>query len=126
MDALLKLALDPRVTVRRAGSQARLGCVLDAAGTAGHRQSRARAVEAANELGKPVVVFFAPRRFAPANLRHCAFLTQGISDIAEALEKPRVGFGLRRFPDPSRIHFCEQVRAALVGGDENPIREAEG
>ena len=42
------------------------------------------AVEVANALNQPVVIFFAPVPFYPhANLRHYAFLAQGIPDIAE-------------------------------------------
>jgi len=84
------------------------------------------AVEAANALGKPVVTFFAPRPFPPANLRHYSFLLHGIPDIAETLEKRDIGFVLRRFPDHSLLKFCEEVRPALVIGDENPVRQARG
>jgi deoxyribodipyrimidine photo-lyase len=83
------------------------------------------AVEAANALGKPIVAFFAPRPFPPANLRHYAFLAQGIGDIADALEKRGVGFVLRRFPDHSLLRFCEEVKPALLVGNENPLRQAE-
>jgi deoxyribodipyrimidine photo-lyase len=84
------------------------------------------AIDAANVLGKPVVVFFAPVPFYPhANLRHYSFLNEGIPDIADALEKRNVGFVLRRFPEHSLIRFCEEVKAALVVGDENPMREPE-
>jgi len=84
------------------------------------------AVQAANALDKPVVVFFAPRPFPAANLRHYAFLAEGIPDIASELEKRRVGFVLRRFPDHSLLKFCDEVKPALVVGDENPIRQAAG
>jgi len=84
------------------------------------------AVEAGNILDKPVVVFFAPRPFPPANARHYAFLAQGIPDIAERLERRGIGFVLRRFPDHSLLKFCDEVRPALVVCDENPIRQAEG
>ncbi len=84
------------------------------------------AIEAANALGKPTVVFFAPVPFYPhANLRHYRFLAQGIPDIAAALERRNVGFVLRRYPHHSLIKFCEEVRPALVVGDENPLRETE-
>ena len=130
MDAIFALQNNPRVTVRRAGSPDPDGnCVV-------YWMQRAQrgidnpaldvAVAAANQLHKPVVVFFAPRPFPPANLRHYAFLVQGIPDIAEALEKRGIGFGLRRFPEHSLLRFCEEVRPALVVGDENPIRQAEG
>ena len=44
-------------------------------------------------------------------------------DIADELRKRNVGFVLRRFPEHSLRRFCEQVRPALVVGDENPMRE---
>jgi len=83
-------------------------------------------VQAANALDKPCVVFFAPVPFYPhANLRHYRFLNQGIPAIADALKKRRVGFVLRRFPDHDLLKFCDEVRPALVIGDENPMREPE-
>ena len=82
------------------------------------------AVEAANAMRKPVVVFFAPVPFYPhANLRHYQFLQQGIADIAADVEARGAGFVLRRFPDHSLVKFCGEVRPALVVGDENPMRE---
>jgi len=84
------------------------------------------AVAAANALGKSVVVFLAPVPFYPrANLRHYQFLGEGIPDIAAALAKRNIGFVLRRFPDHSLLRFCDEVNAALVIGDENPMREPE-
>src|SRR4029077_4654996 len=59
------------------------------------------------------------------NLRHYRFLNEGIPDIAAALAERRIGFVLRRYPDHSLLKFCDQVRAALVVGDENPMREPE-
>jgi len=82
------------------------------------------AVQAANALAKPAVVFFAPVPFYPrANLRHYRFLAQGIPDIAESLRKRNIGFVLRRFPEHSLTKFCEEIRPSLVVGDENPMRE---
>ena len=130
MDDLTQLSQDARVTVRRAGSPDPDGtCVV-------YWMQRAQrgvdnlaldvAVQAANLLGKPVVVFFAPVPFYPnANLRHYRFLAEGIPDIAAALAKRNVGFVLRRFPEHSLVRFCEEVKAALVIGDENPMREPE-
>jgi deoxyribodipyrimidine photo-lyase len=130
MDALLSLTENPRVTVRRAGTPDTDGsCVvywMQRSQRGVDNPALDVAVQAANELGKPVVVFFAPRPFPPANLRHYAFLSDGIPDIATALEKRRVGFVLRRFPDHSLLKFCEEVKPALVVGDENPIRQAAG
>ena len=77
-------------------------------------------------LRKPVVVFFAPVPFYPhANLRHYHFLNEGIPDLAQAIQKRNVGFVLRRFPEHSLLRFCEEVKPALVIGDENPMREPE-
>jgi deoxyribodipyrimidine photo-lyase len=130
MDKLTRLANNPRTRIRRAGSPDPAGtCVV-------YWMQRAQrgldnpaldvAVEAANALGKPVVVFFAPIPFYPhANLRHYRFLNEGIPDIAESLSKRNIGFVLRRFPDHSLIKFCDQVKPSLVVGDENPMREPE-
>ena len=82
------------------------------------------AVHAANLLKLPVVAFFAPVPYYPnANLRAYAFLNQGIPDISEDLSRRDIGFVLRRYPEHSLVRFCEEVRAALVVGDENPLRE---
>ena len=113
MDAILKLTQDPRVTVRRPGPPDPEGaCVvywMQRAQRGVDNSALDVAVEAANALAKPVVVFFAPRPFGPANLRHYAFLAQGIPDIAEALKKRRVGFVLRRFPDHSLLKFLSLI-----------------
>lgn len=130
MDDLNRLASDPRVTVRRSGPADPDGtCVV-------YWMQRAQrgldnlaldvAVKAANTMGKPAVVFFAPVPFYPhANLRHYRFLNEGITDIAESLRKRNIGFVLRRFPEHSLIRFCEEIRPSMVVGDENPMREPE-
>src|SRR5690349_7623545 len=82
------------------------------------------AVDVANALGKPCVVFFAPIPYYPhANLRHYTFLAEGIDDIAHACAKRNIGFVLRRWPEHSLARFCDEVRATIVIGDENPLRE---
>ena len=82
------------------------------------------AVEAANILRQPVVIFFAPVPFYPhANLRHYAFLAEGIPDTAERARKRGIGYVLRRYPEHSLVKFCDEVKASLVVGDENPMRE---
>ena len=129
MDSLENLSQQPRVTIRRAGPPDSHGtCVvywMQRTQRALDNPALDIAVEAANSLGKPVVVFFAPRPFEAANARHYAFLAQGVLDIAQRLENRRVGFVFRRFPDHSLAKFCEEVKPALVIGDENPIRWAE-
>jgi deoxyribodipyrimidine photo-lyase len=82
------------------------------------------AVDVANALGKPLVAFFAPVPFYPhANLRHYRFLNEAIPEIASELGRRNVGLVLRHFPDHSLLRFYDEVRPALVVGDENPLRE---
>ncbi len=119
-----------RVTVRRSGAPDAEGkCVvywMQRSQRALDNPALEVAVQTANELGKPCVVFFAPVPFYPhANLRHYQFLGQGIPSIANGLKKRGIGFVLRRYPDHHLLKFCEQVRPALVVGDENPMREPE-
>ena len=130
MTEVEKSANDPRVTVRRGGSPDPEGkCVvywMQRAQRAFDNPALDAAVKIANELSKPVVVFFAPVPFYPrANLRHYRFLAEGIPDIAAGLAKRGVGFILRTYPEHSLSRFCEEVHPALVIGDENPLREAE-
>lgn len=117
-----------RVTIRRPG-EARGKCVVywmqrSQRGVDNHALDVA--IEAGNALGLPVLVFFAPVPFYPhANLRHYAFLQQGIADIKDAVEARNVGFVLRRYPEHSLTNFLDEVEAALLIGDENPLRETE-
>jgi deoxyribodipyrimidine photo-lyase len=121
---------NPRVTARRAGLPDPDGkCVvywMQRSQRGVDNPALDVAVEVGNTLGQPVVVFFAPVPFYPhANLRHYHFLAEGIPDIAEAMQRRNIGFVLRRFPDHSLLKFCAQVKASLVVGDENPMREPE-
>ena len=85
------------------------------------------AVHAANELGLPLVVYFAAiANFPSANLRHYAFLNQGLADIEADLAERNISFVMRRFPRESHERLFADVRAALVIGDENPMRGPEG
>ena len=130
MNSLEKLLENPRVRVRRPGAPDPDGaCIvywMQRSQRSIDNPALDLAVQAANTLGKPVVTFFAPVPFYPsANLRAYRFLVEGIPDIAAALEKRRIGFILRRYPEHSLLKFCSEVRAALVVGDENPMREPE-
>jgi len=125
-----QLAADPRISIRRAGDADFEGaCVvywMQRSQRAHDNPALEVAVKAANLLGKPCVVFFAPVPFYPhANWRHYRFLQQGIPSIAEGLRRRGVGFVLRRFPEHHLLRFCAEVRPSLVIGDENPLREAE-
>jgi deoxyribodipyrimidine photo-lyase len=128
MMPLEQLASNPRVTVRRSGPPAAGGrCVvywMQRAQRAVDNPALDIAVAAANTLHQPVVIFFAPVPFYPhANLRHYTFLEQAIPDTAERARKRDIGFVLRRYPEHSLPKFCDEVKASLVIGDENPMRE---
>ncbi len=122
--------LGARVALRRGGDPDSRGkCVV-------HWMQRAQrswdnhaldvAVEVGNALNLPVVTFFAPVPYYPnANLRHYRFLQQGIADITRGCQERGVGFVLRRYPEHSLLKFCDEVGAAIVVGDENPLRETE-
>ncbi len=130
MNRLEQLKSHPRVTVRRAGEVNREGnCVV-------YWMQRAQrgldnpaldvAIEAANELEKPLAVFFGLRPDYPqANLRHYAFLVEGLAETARRIEARGAAFIFRPFPDHRLIPFCDEVKACLVIGDENPLREPE-
>ena len=84
------------------------------------------AVEVADLLGLPVVVFFSViPNYPHANLRHYHFLQQALRDVAEDAAERGVGFVVRRYPDNSLQAFLEESGAALLIGDENPCREPE-
>jgi len=130
VNELEKLAGHPRVRVRRKGAPDPDGaCVvywMQRSQRAVDNLALDVAIDAGNALGKPVVTFFAPVSFYPnANLRAYRFLAEGIPGMAAALERRNVGFVLRRSPDHSLLKFCGEARAALVVGDENPMREPE-
>lgn len=116
-----------RVTVRRGGEPLSSGRVvvywMQRAQRAVDNPALDLAVDVANELKLPCVVFFAPVPYYPhANLRHYRFLQEGIVDIAADCDARNIGFVLRRHPDHSLARFCNEVDAALVVGDENPLR----
>lgn len=129
-EELRKLTEDARVTVRRAGLPLREGrCVvywMQRAQRAVDNPALDVAVRIGNELGLPVVAFFlAISNYPHANLRHYAFLNEGLADIEEELAERNVAFVVRRAPEHSLERFLEEARAAMVVGDENPCREPE-
>ena len=125
-----RLAAQPRVLVRRAGSPRKGGrCVvywMQRAQRVEGNPALELAIEAGNLLGLPVVVYFSViANYPNANLRHYHFMQQGLVDIAVEAEERGVGFIVRRPPDNSLVAFVEEVEAALLIGDENPCREPE-
>jgi deoxyribodipyrimidine photo-lyase len=124
------LKQDARITVRREGTPDAEGrCVL-------YWMQRAQrsidnpaldvAIACGNALGLPVVAFLGVVPFYPrGNWRHYQFLVDGLPELAEGLAVRRVGFVLRMFPEHSLLRAVEELKPALVIGDENPLREAE-
>lgn len=129
MTGIEVLQSDPRVTVRRAGPPAEGGAVV-------YWMQRAQrgldnpaldiAIEAANELRKPVAVFFGLHpKYPNANLRHYAFLVEGLAETKRHVEERGAAFIFRPYPRHDLIGFSAEVNACLVVGDENPLREPE-
>jgi deoxyribodipyrimidine photo-lyase len=129
-EALRALAENARVTVRRDGEPNRDGrCVvywMQRAQRGCENHALNVAIDLANELGLPVVVYFAGiSNFPHANLRHYHFMQQGLLDVKETLADRGVGFVLRNDPESDPLRFFADARAAMVIGDENPLRAME-
>lgn len=129
-EPLAQLADNPRILVRRNGPP------LPGAKCVVYWMQRAMrihdnpaldlAIDVANHLGLPVVVFFSViPNYPNANLRHYHFMQQGLRDVEEDAGERGLGFILRRYPDNSLEKFLEEVDAAMLIGDENPLREPE-
>jgi deoxyribodipyrimidine photo-lyase len=128
--SLARLSGNPRVTIRRAGSPDPEGTAvvywMQRAQRAWDNPALDLAISAANLLDKPLVVFFGLFPFVTrANLRHYTFLAEGLRDIASGLRQRRVGFVLRLYPRHRLEPFVDEVRPALVIGDENPLRQMD-
>jgi deoxyribodipyrimidine photo-lyase len=129
-DELRTLAKDARVTIRRDGLPDVDGkCVvywMQRAQRGVDNHAVDLAVRVANLFGLPVVVYFAGiSNFPHANLRHYAFLNQGLPDIEADLAARNVSFVMRRAPHESHEQLLVDVDAAFLVGDENPMREPE-
>jgi deoxyribodipyrimidine photo-lyase len=127
---LLKLADDARVTVRRGGTPDRDGkCVvywMQRAQRGRDNHAVDLAVSVANALELPLLVYFAGiANFPNANLRHYAFLNRGLVDVEADLAARNISFVLRNAPHESHQRLLQDVRAAFLVGDENPLREPE-
>ena len=128
-EELVRLSRLPQVFVRRAGSPRADGkCVvywMQRAMRITDNPALDVAIDVANVLGLPVVVYFQViPNYPNANLRHYHFLQQGLRDVAEDAAERGVGFVVRR--SPAKLEdFLEEVGAAILIGDENPCREPE-
>ncbi|MGD0734149.1 MAG: deoxyribodipyrimidine photo-lyase [Terracidiphilus sp.] len=129
-EELAQLSNQPRVFVRRGGPlRAGAQCVvywMQRSVRIVDNPALDIAIEAGNLLGLPVVVYFSViPNYPNANLRHYYFLQQGLRDVEEDAAERGVGFVVRRHPDNSLEAFLEEAKAALLIGDENPLREPE-
>ncbi len=129
-EELAEIANDARVTVRRGGAPARDGkCVvywMQRAQRGVDNHAVDVAAKVANALRLPLVVYFAAiSNFPHANLRHYRFLNEGLPDIEEDLAKRNIAFVMRRAPGESHERMFADAGAAMVVGDENPMREPE-
>lgn len=129
-DWLQVLGADARVNIRRGGAPATGGkCVvywMERAQRGVDNHAIDLAVAISNQLALPLVVYFAGiSNFPHANLRHYAFLQQGLPDIAEDLASRNISYVMRCAPHDSRERFLSDVSAAICIGDENPLRIPE-
>jgi deoxyribodipyrimidine photo-lyase len=129
-EELRGLSEDARVTVRRGGPPDGGGkCVvywMQRAQRGVDNHAVDVAVKVANLLGLPLVVYFAGiSDFPHANLRHYVFLNQGLRDVEADLTERNISFVMRRSPYCSHERLFADVGAAMVIGDENPMREPE-
>ena len=129
-EELRTLGSDTRVTLRRGGAPDPDGtCIvywMERAQRGRDNHAVDLAVNLGNALGLPVVTYFAEiAKCSHGNLRHYTFLNQGLKDIEADLAARNISFVLRHAPSDSHEKLLHEVRAAMVIGDENPLREPE-
>jgi deoxyribodipyrimidine photo-lyase len=80
------------------------------------------AVQRANELGQRVLVVFGLTDDYPeANLRHYAFMLEGLKDVEEALKKRGIGFAVRK-GSPEEVALEVGEDASLIVTDRGYMR----
>jgi deoxyribodipyrimidine photo-lyase len=123
-----RVAADPRLKLRRDG-EPKGSCVvywMQRAQRVHDNPALDFAAAEADRLGVPVYVFLAPVPFYPrAGLRAYSFLFGGVPDLAREAAARGFGFVYRPFPHHRLADFVRECDAALVVGDENPLRETE-
>jgi deoxyribodipyrimidine photo-lyase len=129
-EEISKLGEQPRVTVRRGGAPRRDGlCIvywMQRAMRIWDNPALDVAIAAGNLLGLPVVMYCSViPNYPHANLRHYHFMGRGLRDVAVDAAERGVGFVMRRAPGNRLEEFLEEVQAAMLVGDENPLREPE-
>lgn len=127
---LRELVADARVTVRRGGVPDPKGkCIvywMERAQRGRDNHAIDLAVNLGNALGLPVVACFAgSARLLWGSSRHGVFRNKGFEDVEADLAERNVGFVLRIAPRESIEQLVHDLRAAMLIGDENPLREQE-
>jgi deoxyribodipyrimidine photo-lyase len=130
LTALEKLLTNPRITVRRSGTPdpdgRKVVYWMQRAQRGVDNPALDVAIEAANELRRPVTVFFGLHpKYPNANQRHYAFLIEGLAETIKRIEQRGAAFIFRPFPRHDLLRFCDEVKPCLVVGDENPLRAPE-
>jgi deoxyribodipyrimidine photo-lyase len=129
VNELERLSTDPRVTVLRAGMPDPVGrCVVYWM----QRAQRARdnpalnvAIDAANALAQPLLVFFRlSSKVMGANARHYRFMLEGLCELPDALARRNARLVLRCEPDTAD-GFCNEVSASLLVSDDDPLRRPQ-
>ena len=129
MTAFEQLTSDPRVTALRAGVPDAAGrCVvywMQRAQRAADNPALNVAIDAANALEQPLLVFFRlTSRVARANARHYQFMLEGLCELPDALERRNARFVLRCDPETAD-GFCSEVGASLLVSDDDPLRQPQ-
>ena len=128
--AIQRFADDPRVTVRRGGELSSDGrCIaywMQRAQRGLDNPALDLAIRLGNATNLSVVAYVSiSSNYPNANLRHYVFLGQGLRDIEEELAARNVALIVRRPPNHHLGRFLNDVKAALLVGDENHCREPE-
>ena len=127
---LSALSDNPRVLIRRSGEIPKVARAvvywMQRAQRVKDNPALELAIAVGNELNLPVVIYFSViAKYPNANLRYYHFMQQGLRDVAEDAEKRGVGFVVRRATESTLEEFLAEVGAAILIGDENPLREPE-
>ncbi len=130
-EKLRVLAGNDRVTVRRDGAPSAKGKTvvywMQRAERGVDNAALDCAIAVGNELGLPVVVYFAGvSNFPHGVLRGYVFLNEGLRDVEQDLAERNVSFVLRNAPREDWLTFFNDAEAAIVIGDENPMRVPDG
>lgn len=95
---------------------------MQASQRAEHNHALEYAVRQANALGRSLVcVFGLTDGYPEANLRHYAFMLEGLADVEKGLRRRGIGFAVRR-GSPDEVALEAGRRAALIVTDRGYLR----